>query len=793
MTTIKLKNGSGAPAGGDLVQGEPALDLTNKRLYTENGSGTVIEVGTNPTSITTGDITATGTASFANLATTGNITFGDNDKAVFGAGSDLQIYHDASDSYIKDEGTGNLYLTTNGSTMNLQAGSDNMVKIYKDAQVEVFHDASVKLATTSTGIDVTGTVTADGLTVANTAVIAGDFDGGTAATYIRLQDDTDNFLFGSNNSLGNFLIKNETADALRLSVANTGDISFYEDTGTTAKFFWDASAESLGIGQGVFSGTQALNLKGEGIAIKNDKSGSNNNWSLIRNTGTASTSNISFVTGSGEALVLAHDTNVGIGTDSPNSYSNLKTLTINGTNGSVVDFETNGTLSGEIFSESNSLKIDAVGSSGVLKLLTNSAERMRITSAGDVEVKGGQELKVYRGDNATYGSMKYLTGSGGLQFNDQNSDGISFVRGGSTESMRIDSAGRVGIGTSSPTVGKLQVNDGSGAIVAITRTSGATSGNLGVIRFGNTDIDSNLVNITAIQDGATNSSALTFETQPAGGGTTERMRIDSSGNLLVGGTNTAPGVSNTEQGVSIRGSGDHRSFFSVSGNYVAAFNRNTNDGPIVEFNKDGVGVGSIFNSGTTMGIGSLDTGVLLANNIDAILPWNSSTNAERDNAIDLGRSSGRFKDLYLSGGVYLGGTGSANKLDDYEEGTFTPTITSGTVTYTTQRGRYTKIGRVVHIHAFVQIASISGSSGTAIISGLPFTAKNDSNYSALASKTNGFNWGGSATMITFQVIPNTAVIGAVGSGNNIAFNDVNSSGLTANDWIACTGHYVTDS
>ena len=52
MTTIKLKNGSGAPAASDLVQGEPALDLTNKRLYTENASGTVIEVGTNPSTLT---------------------------------------------------------------------------------------------------------------------------------------------------------------------------------------------------------------------------------------------------------------------------------------------------------------------------------------------------------------------------------------------------------------------------------------------------------------------------------------------------------------------------------------------------------------------------------------------------------------------------------------------------------------------------------------------------------------------------------------------------------------------
>ena len=59
-TTIKLKNGSGAPLAGDLVQGEPALDLTNKRLYTEDSGGSVIEVGTNPTSLTTGTFTSTG-------------------------------------------------------------------------------------------------------------------------------------------------------------------------------------------------------------------------------------------------------------------------------------------------------------------------------------------------------------------------------------------------------------------------------------------------------------------------------------------------------------------------------------------------------------------------------------------------------------------------------------------------------------------------------------------------------------------------------------------------------------
>jgi hypothetical protein len=50
-TTIKLKNGSGAPLASDLVQGEPAFDLTNKRLYTEDSGGTVIEIGTKPSTI----------------------------------------------------------------------------------------------------------------------------------------------------------------------------------------------------------------------------------------------------------------------------------------------------------------------------------------------------------------------------------------------------------------------------------------------------------------------------------------------------------------------------------------------------------------------------------------------------------------------------------------------------------------------------------------------------------------------------------------------------------------------
>ena len=66
-TTIKLKNGSGAPAASDLVQGEPAIDLTNKRLYTENGSGAVIEVGSNPSSLSIGGTAVTATPAELNI------------------------------------------------------------------------------------------------------------------------------------------------------------------------------------------------------------------------------------------------------------------------------------------------------------------------------------------------------------------------------------------------------------------------------------------------------------------------------------------------------------------------------------------------------------------------------------------------------------------------------------------------------------------------------------------------------------------------------------------------------
>ena len=76
-------------------------------------------------------------------------------------------------------------------------------------------------------------------------------------------------------------------------------------------------------------------------------------------------------------------------------------------------------------------------------------------------------------------------------------------------------------------------------------------------------------------------------------------------------------------------------------------------------------------------------------------------------------------DLTLSGGVYLGGTGSANYLDDYEEGTWTPTAEQGGNSITTTLANYTKVGRIVHLIFYINVIN-SPNSDHIRIAGLPF-------------------------------------------------------------------------
>ena len=101
-----------------------------------------------------------------------NVNFDDNSKAIFGAGSDLQIYHDGSHSYISDQGTGGIKVL-NDSWFYINNAADTATKaIFKTGgEVELYYNGNQKFETTNTGIDVTGNI-----------VVSGTVDGRDVAT-----------------------------------------------------------------------------------------------------------------------------------------------------------------------------------------------------------------------------------------------------------------------------------------------------------------------------------------------------------------------------------------------------------------------------------------------------------------------------------------------------------------------------------------------------------------------------------------------------------------------------------
>ena len=225
----------------------------------------------------------------------------------------------------------------------------------------------------------------------------------------------------------------------------------------------------------------------------------------------------------------------------------------------------------------------------------------------------------------------------------------------------------------------------------------------------------------------------------------------------------------------------------------AVVNR-TGDGTIIDLQVGGTSVGTV---GTESGSGfdamyvaNGDTGLIFqgyAN--DAIIPFTAASLDKRDAAIDLGYSGGRFKDLYLSGGVYLGGTGSANHLDDYEVGTFNIGFTGASFTIGSTTATYTKVGDTVTWNWF-GIADIASASGNATITGLPFTVRNvDAGYTPMSMAHNDF-FGGSATVgQSGYHIKNTTTGAFNNTGTTASATFVNGTGK----YLMITGTYFTDS
>ena len=203
------------------------------------------------------------------------------------------------------------------------------------------------------------------------------------------------------------------------------------------------------------------------------------------------------------------------------------------------------------------------------------------------------------------------------------------------------------------------------------------------------------------------------------------LTIDSSENVLIGKAVTNLDTAGITLGESGFGS------FTRSGYEPLNANRLSSDGAIAKFYKDSTTVGSIgtLNGYTKVVSGNGTAGSGLGFYNYKIEPVNPNGNAS-DDEIDLGVASNRFKDLYLSGGIYLGGVGSANKLDDYESGTFTPTPNTGT--FTLAGGKYTKVGNLVTL-AF----DITVGTGGATQMAIPFSC-NQNASSAIYTDSQNF-------------------------------------------------------
>ena len=179
-------------------------DRTGRLVFQTNGSTTALTLDSSQDATFAGGVTVTGNLTVAGTTT----SFGDNDKIVLGDGEDLQLYHDGINSYIKDNGTGQLVL--DGNAVILQYG------------------ASTKLATTSTGVSVTGDVSA-----------TGQISGNIGLTPQVITTNT-------TGSAGNYYFLNSAGLTLTLPAApSAGDVVGFSDVANDATHVIDRNGNNI--------------------------------------------------------------------------------------------------------------------------------------------------------------------------------------------------------------------------------------------------------------------------------------------------------------------------------------------------------------------------------------------------------------------------------------------------------------------------------------------------------------------------------------------------------------------
>jgi len=248
-----------------------------------------------------------------------------------------------------------------------------------------------------------------------------------------------------------------------------------------------------------------------------------------------------------------------------------------------------------------------------------------------------------------------------------------------------------------------------------------------------------------------NSTGLAVTGNVTATGTVEPAGDTAAGDLAAIGRTAAEGLILTGQGstsdITLKNDADATVFTVPTGTDDILFPDNA---------KILLGAGSdlqIFHDGSNSNIKDAGTGNLFLDSVagSVIIRVNTNENAIEaigDGAVNISHN-GSTKiatasgGVNVTGGIGLGGTGAANILNDYEEGTFTPTFkNSGGVevdAYSIQTGFYTKVGRLVHVRGFVVVNGISnlGSSNPIFLGGLPFDSENLTNGHSVGT----FNYG----------------------------------------------------
>ena len=607
----------------------------------------------------------------ANGNTTGgnDVKFGTDDKATFGASDNLEIYSDGTNAFLKELGTGSLSIQATDIFLQ-SAESEVYLYCIANSGVTLFHNGASKFQTTSTGIDVTGSITADGLNIGTTSdaysaafIISsatgeselrmGDTDTDAGSIAYTNSDDTMTFraAAGARMTLDSTGI-DVTGDvvASRLKTEGTEPTLFFNDTTTGHddwKMYadwdqfqiqqyvndttWTSRLHFAANGNATFSGTATM----DGLTVSNgtnttaipatsDRVSFTAGNSFIQSTGAlfVQPAGDLVLNGTGAEIMRLKSGKVGIGTSFPQYITEIAKSQSGGV--------------GPTLYLHNTVDDPVAGHAAEIRFNLRAAEATTRNAAIQAVAEG------------TYGTspaLTFLTSSGSS--------------GSATERMRITSDGNVGIGTTSPDDDlHIANNTQAGPALRLENQSVSTDSNTiyASINFEGNDnsagangIRGSIVGKSLSTNGA---MGLLFSTASAGGANTERMRIDSSGNLLVG----KSAASLSTAGVTAYGGSYNGLLASVrDGGEPLYLNRLTSDGSIASFQKDGTTVGSIGATSSELGIGGGDANLLFMPNDNAIAPSSTSSGGASDGALDLGRSARRFRDLYLSGGTIVAG------------------------------------------------------------------------------------------------------------------------------------------